>query len=463
MEKEAGKIKFKESTDIDALFNFLIREKKFDIYCKDLIDLFFDILKTKKLDPSGIDFFINDRGHLTFRDSLTGQTSTRSCSYQGVRGKYNPSEIKEFLGMLRKSIAIREGSAKMSESNKWIKVSDKQASEGLKHWFKEQWVDVSRPKKDGKWQECGRGDTSKGKKPVCVPKYRANQLSDKERSNRVRQKRKKEKEPNPDKRPNKTTYTPSAGGKSHPKTHTKAMNMKFVKIAQEDFDYRNEQLYRGLSKYGKEKVDAYNETNPITTYRELDGFIESIFKQSVSEGNKMFPSKQEEARMRYENELDDRVIEYIYCNVLVNNGLDQDKQYAEFANPSLLDSLRRSILTSRMVAGKEMLSGINPRSPHRKFYRKIAKEIADEFSSNFDYIGADEKINTVLYYLTFADNKAELISEILSLYDSLATDEDSLRRLLESKNNTNIKFASNTLPLSEILPKQEKPKFKKID
>ena len=74
---------------------------------------------------------------------------------------------------------------------------------GLDDWFKkEKWVDVSRPKKKGKYQPCGRGDTSKGKKPVCVPVNKAKNLSDKEKKNRVRQKRQKEKEPNPDKKPN---------------------------------------------------------------------------------------------------------------------------------------------------------------------------------------------------------------------------------------------------------------------
>ena len=87
---------------------------------------------------------------------------------------------------------------------------------GLDDWFKkEKWVDVSRPKKKGKYQPCGRGDTSKGKKPVCVPVNKAKNLSDKEKKNRVRQKRQKEKEPNPDKKPNVTKYTPSAGGKSN--------------------------------------------------------------------------------------------------------------------------------------------------------------------------------------------------------------------------------------------------------
>jgi hypothetical protein len=100
----------------------------------------------------------------------------------------------------------------MNESNEnFIKEAD------LRDWFKkEKWVDVSRPKKKGKgYEPCGRGDTSKGKKPVCTPANKAKNLTEKERKNRIRQKRKKEKEPNPDKKPNVTKYSPGAGGKSN--------------------------------------------------------------------------------------------------------------------------------------------------------------------------------------------------------------------------------------------------------
>jgi len=97
----------------------------------------------------------------------------------------------------------------------------------LRDWFKkERWVRVDAPKKDGKYQPCGRADTSKGKKPVCVPVNKAKNLSDKERKNRVRQKRTKEKESNPDKKPNVTKYTPSAGGKSNV-SHSDSSNIKF--------------------------------------------------------------------------------------------------------------------------------------------------------------------------------------------------------------------------------------------
>lgn len=87
---------------------------------------------------------------------------------------------------------------------------------GLDDWFKnEKWVDLRRPKKGGGYEACGRGDTTKGKKPVCTPANKAKNLKDKERSQRLREKSKKEKEPNPDKKPNVTQYTPGAGGKSN--------------------------------------------------------------------------------------------------------------------------------------------------------------------------------------------------------------------------------------------------------
>jgi hypothetical protein len=97
----------------------------------------------------------------------------------------------------------------------------------LKDWFKnEKWVRIDAPKKKGKYQPCGRADTSTGKKPVCVPVNKAKNLTKKEKTNRIRQKRNKEKEPNPDKKPNVTKYTPSAGGKSNI-SNTEGHNIKF--------------------------------------------------------------------------------------------------------------------------------------------------------------------------------------------------------------------------------------------
>ena len=44
---------------------------------------------------------------------------------------------------------------------------------GLGKWFKQNWVDISRPKKGGGYQKCGRPKAGKGKYPKCVPAAKA--------------------------------------------------------------------------------------------------------------------------------------------------------------------------------------------------------------------------------------------------------------------------------------------------
>ena len=64
----------------------------------------------------------------------------------------------------------------------------------LRDWFKkEKWIDLRRPKKDGGYEACGRSDTSKGKKPVCTPANKAKTIDKKERTQRLKEKAKKEK------------------------------------------------------------------------------------------------------------------------------------------------------------------------------------------------------------------------------------------------------------------------------
>jgi|TARA_Y100000114_G_scaffold111530_1_gene105275 hypothetical protein len=65
----------------------------------------------------------------------------------------------------------------------------------LKEWFgkgpKGDWVDIGAPKKDGKFQACGR-KTSKGSKrkyPKCVPRSQAKRMSKGQIKSAVRRKR----------------------------------------------------------------------------------------------------------------------------------------------------------------------------------------------------------------------------------------------------------------------------------
>ena len=62
----------------------------------------------------------------------------------------------------------------------------------LKEWFKEKWVDISRPKPGGGFEPCGRVDASTGKYPKCVPASRAAQMTEAEIASAVRRKRRAE-------------------------------------------------------------------------------------------------------------------------------------------------------------------------------------------------------------------------------------------------------------------------------
>ena len=68
---------------------------------------------------------------------------------------------------------------------------------GLREWFgkgpKGDWVDIGAPKKDGRFQSCGRKSTktSKRKYPKCVPRDKAKSMSKEQIASAVRRKRAK--------------------------------------------------------------------------------------------------------------------------------------------------------------------------------------------------------------------------------------------------------------------------------
>ncbi len=61
---------------------------------------------------------------------------------------------------------------------------------GLTKWFKEKWVDISRPKKGGGYKPCGRKTSKKGKYPKCVPASKAARMTKAQRRSAIRRKRK---------------------------------------------------------------------------------------------------------------------------------------------------------------------------------------------------------------------------------------------------------------------------------
>lgn len=62
----------------------------------------------------------------------------------------------------------------------------------LDQWFRENWVDISRPKPGGGFEPCGRSDASTGKYPKCVPASRAARMTPEQIRSAVRRKRRAE-------------------------------------------------------------------------------------------------------------------------------------------------------------------------------------------------------------------------------------------------------------------------------
>jgi|SRR5210317_22128 hypothetical protein len=60
---------------------------------------------------------------------------------------------------------------------------------GLAKWFKENWVDISRPKKGGGYMPCGRKKASSKKYPKCVPAAKAARMTPAQRKSAIRRKR----------------------------------------------------------------------------------------------------------------------------------------------------------------------------------------------------------------------------------------------------------------------------------
>ena len=59
----------------------------------------------------------------------------------------------------------------------------------LRKWVKEKWVDIGAPKKNGKYQPCGRKKGDGRKYQKCVPLSKARSMSSSQKASAVRRKR----------------------------------------------------------------------------------------------------------------------------------------------------------------------------------------------------------------------------------------------------------------------------------
>ena len=61
----------------------------------------------------------------------------------------------------------------------------------LRKWVDEKWVDIGAPKKNGKYQPCGRKKGDGRKYPKCVPLAKAKKMSSSQKKSAVSRKRAK--------------------------------------------------------------------------------------------------------------------------------------------------------------------------------------------------------------------------------------------------------------------------------
>ena len=130
---------------------------------------------------------------------LVGTMPVKSCSENGKPGfkwgdsgkcylyeKGNPKSIGEAKRKATvQGIAIGEYDSSKSFDEKELEETMK----SLKDWFKEKWVDISRPKPGGGFEPCGREDASSGKYPKCVPASKAARMTPEQIASAVRRKR----------------------------------------------------------------------------------------------------------------------------------------------------------------------------------------------------------------------------------------------------------------------------------
>ena len=114
----------------------------------------------------------------------------------------------------------------------------------LTKWFKEKWVDISRPKKDGGYEPCGRNDAGSGKYPKCVPASKAKQMSAEEIRSAVSRKRRAE-------------STQSREDKKPINVSTQKKDMGFFDLEEKRAIPTNPELYARVKAQAKAKFDVY--------------------------------------------------------------------------------------------------------------------------------------------------------------------------------------------------------------
>jgi len=144
------------------------------------------------------------------------------------------------------------GGKKKKKKRSKIMVDDVEKRGGLDKWFDEKWVDISRKKEGGGYEECGRPDATEGKYPKCVPSSTASSMSESERKSAVSRKRKAERKGNREgKKPiNVKTFTKSENVPTDKKLYARVKAEAKRKFDVYPSAYANAWLVREYKKRG---------------------------------------------------------------------------------------------------------------------------------------------------------------------------------------------------------------------
>ena len=119
---------------------------------------------------------------------------------QRLKGKNkpnNPSLWKQAIAEAKKKYRVYPSAYANGYAAQWYKKrgGTGSAEKDLREWFDEKWVDLSRPKKGGGYEPCGRKTEGmseseyRKKYPKCVPARRAARMSDGQKRSAIRRKR----------------------------------------------------------------------------------------------------------------------------------------------------------------------------------------------------------------------------------------------------------------------------------
>jgi len=128
-------------------------------------------------------------------DRASMDAAKKKANAQGVAARmagYMEKENTVTAGSMESGIKNpQQGYGKPKKKKKKPAIIE-EVQKGLKQWFGERWVDISRPKEGGGYEPCGRRDAGEGKYPKCVPASVAAKMTPAQRRSAINRKRRAE-------------------------------------------------------------------------------------------------------------------------------------------------------------------------------------------------------------------------------------------------------------------------------